>query len=362
MAAGNQQFEMTATIGGTTVGDLIGVSGTAGRAKRNSAFTISCLSVPGGISFGDDVQVSVNGALLWRGDYTGVAWSLDQGRTITLACTGILARLRRPWGGAERVYSADLTAAERVDAAVIRNLIEAYGIPAARHRIFASEWLAADGVTVENWLLGAIQPVVLNPGEPAIDLIDQIDGPPGFITYDQPTGFIDRTRNSPGYAHPTPTFTLIEGQDGVSIRRAREVGPIVNKVIFQGLTYQGIGIEGVAELDNATLQAFYPPELPNARVARTIKSDLIEYQHYCDQAAYILMQDDNRVTDGLELVLAGDPNQQLYALADTIQVQYPDAGTSSSRHRIEDISDDASFTSDGWSWTRTLRTNGGTLV
>ncbi len=369
MAAVAQAIAFSATIGGATLADLVSVSCGAGVEQKVSRATLTVLSPPGELTAGADVRVSitVNGSTstLYRGDYTGLSWSLDNGRTINLECAGIYARLARPWPGPERVYSPETTTTsdERVDAAIIRNLIEAYGLPSSRHEIFESEWIGVDGTTVEHWVLGQIQPVVLSVGEAATQLIDAIDEPPGFATYDQLTGYIQRTRHNAYYAHPfliDATFT--EGQDGVRIQRVGpSYGEIVNRWVVQGLTYEGIPLEGGDEEQNGDLDMFYPPEKRPAFIGRELQTDLLEFEHYCQQCASIKVQDTNRRTDGWEIVLAGEPTQHTLELQVTIGVNMPSLGSSGvSRHRITSIQHELS--ADPTSFVTTIRTNGGSLV
>ncbi len=368
MAAVNQTIAFSATIGGQAIQELTHVSCGAGVEQKTSRCTLTVLSPPSGLTPGADVVVSISvdgsTSTLYRGDYTGISWSLDNGRTINLECQGIYARLQRPWPGPERVYSPETTttSAERVDAAIIRNLIEAYGIPPSRHEIFESEWNSLSGA-VEHWRLGEIQPVVLSVDEPATQLIDAIDEVPGFATYDQLAGYIQRTRHNAYYAHPFLTdATFVEGQDGVRIQRlGPSYGEIVNRWVAQGLTYEGIPLEATDQAQNLDLDLFYPPEKRPAYIGKELRSDLLEYQHYCDQAAALKVQDTNRSTDGWEIVLVGEPTQHTLELQVTVAVQYASLGSSgTSRHRI--ISIQHELDANPPSFVTTIRTNGGTLV
>jgi hypothetical protein len=370
MTAVAQELAFGVTIAGAALDDVIAVSASAGVEQRFSRATITVASDPGVLLAGSDVvvTVTVNGdsATLFRGDYTGQAWTLDAGRTINIECAGILARLQRPWGGPDRVYSPETTTteAERVDAAIIRNLIEAWGIDSARHEVFESEWEDPDdpGNPPIQWILGEIEPVVLKNGESPLQLIDAIDEVPGFATYDQLTGYIQRARYNTYYSAPTVDAAWVEGQDGVRVARLGPTfGAIVNRVIVRGLTYEGIPIEAGSEAANPDLNGYYPPELQDAYVGRELASDLIEFQHFAQQAAAIQVQDTNRRTDGWEIVLAGDPQQHTLELQVTVSLDFPSLGsTGPTKHRIVSIAHELS--ADPWSFVTTIRTNGGELV
>ncbi len=370
MTAVSQAIDFAATIGGVALADVINVSASFGVEQQISRCTITVATNPGVLAAGADVVVTVTvnsvTATIFRGDHTGQAWSLDEGVTITIECEGILGRLRRPWGGPDRVYSPETTttAAERVDAAIIRNVIEAWGIASARHEIFESEWENPAGALLSpvQWILGQIQPVTLKNGEAALGLIDAIDEPPGFRTYDQPSGQIERARYNTYYSAPTVDATWLEGADGVRITRTGPMyGEIVNRVMVQGLTFENVPIEYTDEVANPDLNGYYPPEREPAYIGREIRTDLLEFQHWVTQTAIIQVQDTNRRTDGWEIVLAGDPMQHQLELQVTIAVNYASLGsTATSTHRLIALQHEIS--ADPPSFTTTVRTNGGSLV
>lgn len=374
-----QLWDLSVTIGGTDVTDIVRCSTQfkvdAGSAAGGIASaTITTATKPADFANGAEVVIMVavpeGSADRFIGDYVRTQGRLaaDGSQQWTITATGILKRLTRKYNhpAGARVYNYQLTDAERVDAAVIRNLIEAMGIDASRHEIFESEWENPDGPEEPpvQWLLGQIQDVVLEVGQAPINLIDLIDEPPGFATYDQPGGYIQRARYRDDYADLTAVdATFVEGADGVTIDRlGRDIEGIINRWTVRGRSYKGLIMEATAQAESDYIDSLYPPEMQPAYEGQSLQTDLLESQHLVTQCAAIKVQDTNHPKDGLRIVLVGHEFMLTSELQLTIGAQYTSLGIpTTSHHRIIELSDDWDC-GQAWTWTQTLGTNGGTLV
>jgi hypothetical protein len=358
----SQAIGLSAVFGATAITDLVRVACSTSWDQQVSEATLTTLSFPAGLTPGADVQVTVtiNGEshLLYRGQYVDQGRTFDGGTTVSLVCRGILGMLGEPWGGADRIYNADLTNAERHDGAVIVNLIEACGIPSSRHSIVDSVLLDSGGAP-GVWLLGAIQDVVLAAGTAPLELVNQIDEVVGYITVDQLDGFIERFENSPAGSGAGTDATFAEGTDGVRISRRRtSTHQIVNKWIVKGLTYEGVELEYTDDDTSAILDALRPGTAPNYN-ARTFQSDLMETQNHVQRVAEQRLSFFNRAQDGFEIELhTARPDIRLL---DSVTFTYSSLGVSSTATvLIKAVSIDVDLESGNAATV--LLTNGGTLA
>ena len=158
-------------VNGLRVRDVLNVQVSYGRRQGISTATVNCLTKPGGAEGSTvEIYVSLNGggaSAIYKGRLEQYSWDYYPGVT-TIECRGPLARLAMPWGAeVERVYAQGLGNGD--DAVIIRNLIEAWGIPSSLHDIESS-----------GWELGQIQELVVRKGDSFLDLINRIDNIAGL--------------------------------------------------------------------------------------------------------------------------------------------------------------------------------------
>ncbi len=329
-------------IGGREAPTVLAVQTSVGRRQKNATAQLHCLGLPPGDD-GDDVQIYVDvGAgpvLIFRGDYDTRAYSFYPG-IVTVQCTGLRARLKKKWGGPDRIYNPSLQPDE---GGLIQNLIEAAGIPASRTSIEST-----------GWVLGEIQDVIVKNGDSFGAWIDTIDELCGSVTYDQVAGQIERRRDDPVATAP-PVATLIEGVNILGIKRQRG-GPetIVNQCTVTGLTYEGIEVVQEQKATSAVLDQRQPPELRPYYQGETIKSDLIETDGRALQIATRIVGDKNRRDDHLEIQL---PLTPALRPGDGLRVTASSVGAADARLLIVDVKHDIG----GETGTTTLITNTGTL-
>src|SRR5690349_1698753 len=83
---------------------------------------------------------------IFGGELSGITWEDGPGR-VGIECRDLLARTRLPWGG------DDVEETEIDSAAMVRHILEIYGIPSSVAHIEGS-----------GWILGTIFPVTLKKG------------------------------------------------------------------------------------------------------------------------------------------------------------------------------------------------------
>lgn len=340
-----QTLACTVLVGGQNVRDVINVQTSYSRDAGISTATVNCLGGSGGDEGSAvEIYVSLNGATpsaIYKGRVEQYSWDFYPG-VRTIECRGALARLAMPWGSeVERVYAQSLGNSD--DAVIIRNLIEAWGIPNTLHDIESS-----------GWELGQINELVVRKGDSFLDLIQRIDRIAGYATFDLHDGAIYRRAQDPTGSGGVSEATFTEGENILSVRRAQDTSSIINQAIVEGFAYEGIEVTAQYEEGNGILDAFGGIGGPLYR-ATTLKDDLIETETHALEVATRLVRYGNRRTDGLELTVLFEPT---LSVGLTVTVNAPSVGASGTRLVIEDIKHAIA----GPSALTTIRTNIGELA
>lgn len=299
--ASQQLISLDVRIGGTSV-EAHEASASLGITQANSQCTISCTSMPA-ITERQEVVVFAgydgNLVQIFGGEYTGDARSYFPGR-VELTCRDRLALAQFPWAGdLDREYIA------QDDAAVIRNLLEAMGLPSFVSSIESS-----------GWTVGSINPVVCKKGDVPLNIVQSIDEVAGYRTFVKANGSIYRRRIS-GDAGATSVWTCEEGVDIISIRRRRTIEGIRNKWTVTGYSYLNVPIEQTAQASSPYIPT--PPQY----VGGTLQSELIETDAKALAVAQRLLSDSNRRSEAYELEIIGNP---LIQPGDTITVIHSQLG------------------------------------
>jgi hypothetical protein len=334
ITADYQKIALEVRVAGRKVSDVIGVDCSSGFDQANAQATLICRSRPSWAEEGAQVEVwaGYNGQTtqIFGGECSGHAWRFFPG-TIGMDCRDKLARLRYKWKGVDREYT------EEDDAAIIRNLLEAYGIPSSEANIESS-----------SWTLGVIEPVLLKAGDDAWSLIQQIDQLAGYRTYTTPQGTIIRRRVS-GSPSAGAAWHFVRGVDiHTGAQRTRNLDGIINHAIVRGLTYEDVEVFGEASAANA-----YVPD-PPAEVADEVQSNLVETDEKAEEIAQRIVGDFNRRPERLELPVIGNP---LIIPGMTVQVTHSDLEAEGALVFVEHIDHHIS----GATFTSTVRTTGGNL-
>jgi hypothetical protein len=286
IAATYQRIGFVVRVNGQQVPDVLEVAVSAGFDQINANAQLTVAQRPSWAEEGATVEVSavINGsqALLFKGELSGNQWSFAPG-TIVLDARDVLSRTRLPWGGEDRTY------ASQDDAAVIRNLLEAMGIPSSQANIESS-----------GWTLGVVQDVTLATNDVPYSLIERIDNLSGYRTFSLTSGVIVRRRVD-GRAAFNPAYTYTQGTNILSIRRRRTLDGIVNRALVEGLTYEGLAVSGTAEAANP-----YIPDPPGT-ISDRVQDDLIETDVRANLIAERIVADKNRRPDGFELDVSINP-------------------------------------------------------
>lgn len=217
-------------------------------------------------------------ARIFNGEVVGRGWSIN-GRP-QIYCQDILARLKRKWGGEERVYAG------QTDYATVQNLVEASGVDSSLTSIEGS-----------GTLLGVAQEIVLKPGDAPLQLIRAIDEASGlYKTFTRANGAVYRRPVVLG----TSAKTFSQGDNILDGSRRSDATNVVNSVIVRGLEYQAILIEATAQASSP-----YVP-YPFDYNSQTITTNLIETTEDAETvAAYVLAQL-NGLANDISLTVIGD--------------------------------------------------------
>jgi hypothetical protein len=291
IAADFQRINLQVLIAGRQVPLVVGADTSAGVSQINSQATIHLTQRPSYAVEGAscEVWVGYNSAkpeIIFRGELTGVVWEYFPG-IISLPARDALARTRMEWGGDDREYpSTD-------DAALIRNALEAMGIPSSNAHIESS-----------GWTMGVVEVVVLPSGRAFWSMIEETDTLAGYRTYTDRAGVVRRMRVS-GNVGVGAAFDYSEGVNIIKATRRRAVEGIVNKCIVTGLTYEGlqIGGPGIAEAQADNPFISDPPRY----IAQKIQSNLVEDDAKALEIAQRTVSDKNRRPEIFELEVIGNP-------------------------------------------------------
>lgn len=313
IAATYQTIGFVVRANGQQVPDVLEVSVSAGFDQINANAQLTCGQRPSWAEEGAQVEVYavLNGfqALIFKGELSNLSWSFFPG-SIVFDARDVLSRTRLPWGGADRVYT------NQDDAAVIRNLLEAMGIPSSQANIESS-----------SWTLGIVQEVILANGESPYSLIERIDSLSGYRTFSLSSGIIVRRRVD-GRASFSPAYSYSEGTNILSIRRTRGLDGIVNKALVTGLTYEGLEVTGTASAPNVSIPN------PPGTISESIQDDLIETDLKANAVAQRIVADKNRRPDGFVLDVSLNPTLQPGM---TIEITAPSVEASAARVLIANV-------------------------
>jgi hypothetical protein len=336
IAATVQRITLEARVDGRAMSGVIEASVSMGFDQANAQATIYCRTRPSWAEETKSVELwaGYNGetALIFRGELSGFAWEDGPGR-VGLDCRDLLARTRLEWQG-ETVEETEIDSA-----AMVRHILEIYGIPSSVAHIEGS-----------GWVLGTIFPVTLKKGDTGLALIQRIDALEGYRTFTDSAGVIRRMRVS-GNPGASGAFSITTAQLIDRPKRVRTLDGIVNACIVTGLTYEGltVGGEGVAE---AQAPNPYVPSPPGF-VGPPVQDDLIEDDATALAIARREVSDKNRRPEGLELTIVGDPRMQP---AMTLTVTESTLETGTANVFVEHVAHQI-----GATFTTTLKTTGGNL-
>lgn len=328
-----QKITLDVLIAGQRVNNVLECTVTMGYDQVNATATIVCATRPGQAVELASVEVwaGYNGlmAQIFWGECSGVTWEhFPTG--IALDCRDLYARTRYGWGAVDRTYTS------QDDAAIIQNLVEAYGIPVNKTSIQSS-----------NWTLGIIQDVVLETGRDGAALIAEIDDLAGYKTATTSDGVVRRRRVS-GNPAATAFWTFQEGVDILHIRRIRTEDRIANRAVIDGYEYEGVAVSGTASATNS-----YLPNPPGT-VTYQQQSNLVETDAVAGTIAARIVGDRNRRPEKLEIEAIGNPLIQPFM---TVGLVHADLEVSSARVFVEHVEHRITQSS----FTTTITTSGGNL-
>jgi hypothetical protein len=278
-------------VAGRLASGVIGVDVSMGLSQANAEATVHFKTRP---SFAEEkkpieIWAVINGKpeIIFKGVLTGIAWEYFPG-VVTLEARDKLSRLRQKWGGPDREYSS------QDSAAVVQNAVEAWGIASSETSIESSG----------EWTLGTVDPVILASGQPFWPFVEEVDRLEGYKTYTDRAGVIRRGRVS-GNVGVGSAFAYSQGQNILRCKRRRSNIDIINYCQIKGIVYQGyaIGGEGVAEAwaDNPFVDD--PPRFQGP----TIQSNLVEDNVTALAFARRMVADGNRRPETYELEVFGNP-------------------------------------------------------
>lgn len=341
-----QEIGLDVIIDGTHVSSVVaGVDVSAGLSQANAQALIHCTSRP---SVADELKTveiwySLNGGteILFRGELTGRTYQFFPDE-IALECRDLLARVRYEWGGDDRTYES------QDDAAIIRNLLEAMGIPSNAANIESS-----------SWTLGTAKAVVAPAGRAFLPLIQEIDGLAGYRTFTDRTGAILRRRVS-GAVGTGAAFSYETGDNMLSISRKIATDGIRNRAIVTGVTFLDL------QIGPATAQASNPfvPDPPKY-VGPPVQSDLIEDLPKAQEIADRLVADGNRRPEVYELRVVCNPK---LSPINVIDITAPEVDTGSGRFVVDRVAHSIRLSGGGGARvgdpmaTTTITTLGGNIV
>lgn len=286
IASLNQKIVLDVIIGGTRARNVYGADVSLGLSQVNARATLLFTSRPPRADEGASCEVwaGYNGktAQLFKGEIVERAWDYAPG-VVSVGARDLLARTRLNWAGADRTYTNE------DDAAVIRNLLEAMGIPSTVARIVSSEWT-----------LAVAQDLIAKKGEAFWRTIAEIDELAGYKTYTTSDGVIHRERVS-ALAAGTASFEYQKGINIIRARRTISLDGIANFISVDGLEYEDVPCHAEA----VDLNPYIPT--PPGTIAKSVQSDLIETPTKAQEIANRMLYDNNRRPEGMELEVFGNP-------------------------------------------------------
>lgn len=328
IASDFQRVQLDIRVAGRLLGRTIalGADVTMGLTQINAQATIHLTERPSYAEEGAAVEIwaGYNGftAPIFTGELSGVAWEYFPG-AISLDARDKLARTRLEWGGDDRIY------AEQDDAAIIRNLLEAMGIPSSEASIESS-----------GWTLGVVQEVVAAGARPFWTLIEEIDRLAGYRTWTDRTGAIFRRRVSGAVG--AGAFWEYDQETVIRCRRRRSVDGVVNKCVVTGVEYEGMAIGGPGVAEAYADNPFIPD--PPRYITEEIKSDLVETDEKAIEIAARTVADKNRRPETFEVEVVGNPLLQPLSVIHLTHSEVESGSANLVVDRVEHHIQPASFT------------------
>ncbi len=317
-----QKILLDVKIDGAPARDATGVTVSMGLTQVNATATIEGVTRPNSAEEGQSVEISAgyetpDGSgrdTIFVGEVSGLTWRYFPG-SVPIQCRDKFARLRNAWGGEDREYNS------QDDAAIIRNLLEAMGIPSSDANIESSEWT-----------LGTVEPVVARSGQPFFSLIERIDRLAGYRTFTDKNGKILRRRIS-GDVGVGTVWEYERGENIISCERSRTTQGIVNRAVVSGLNYLGLQVGGAGVAEASAANPFVPT--PPQFITEEVQDDLIESDDDAIRIAVRTVADKNRRPETYRLVVPFNPRLQP-GLA--VKITHPTLETSSgSRFLIDQV-------------------------
>jgi hypothetical protein len=332
-----QRITLQVYLGGSLNQRVTGVSVSMGLSQINASAQIQGLDRDS-VQEGQDCEILAGyndkPERIFRGEIGGLGWEYFP-LNLPIEARDIFARLRLPWGGEDREYNS------QDDATIIRNLLEAMGIPSNRANIEASDLPT----------LATVLPIFARNGQAFIGLIERIDKLAGYRTFTDRAGNILRRRVA-GNIGTGSIFTYTEGSNIISIRRERTVEGIVNQCVVTGVDFEGIVIGGVGVAEARADNPFIPT--PPTYVGDPINDDLVEDDVTALQVAKRIVADGNRRPERLNVTCVFNP----FLVPASVVTISASSVEASGRFLVDSVRHDISGTSARTSFT----TRGGALV
>lgn len=326
-------------IDGGEIRGVVGADTSAGVSQINAQATIHLTSRPGQAVEGADVEIWAgfdgDADIIFKGQLDGTTWEFFPG-VVSLPARDLLARTRYDWGGEDREYI------EQDDAAIIRNLLEAMGIPSSQAHIESS-----------GWTLGVVQSVIAPGGRAFWPLVAEIDSLAGFRTYTDRAGIIRRYQVS-GNIGIGSSFNYSNGANVIKIVRRRSLDGIVNKAVVTGLTYEGLQVGGPGVAEAQADNPFVPN--PPRYITEAIQSNLVEDDAKALEIAIRTVRDKNRRPETFEITIAGERRMQPLSI---IQIAQPELEVASGRVIVDRVQH--SIRAEPPSFQTVITTLGGTV-
>lgn len=269
-----------------------------------------------------------------RGRVTARRWSAPQ-QQLVIESRSRTDVVTKPWKG--EADGSDTEYTDQDSDAIIRNILEKYGITPADAYIEGS-----------GWTLGTIDPVLLKAGQPGWNLIREIDECERYSTFTDPAGVVRRLPKTrvPGANY---AWHFRGDVDILSASRSSSIDNVVNKVIVKGLEYEGIAFEYTAQAANEFIPN--PPEY----VSEQFESVLIESDERAGLVAVARLEDLNRKQEDYDLVVIGNP---LISPGMTVRVTCAAIGISAQQMRVVSCEDNVTI----GQYQSRLRVSGGQIA
>lgn len=268
----------------------------------NATAEIHCIQRPANVNppngMGENNTIEIwagySGSLhqVFGGFVNGTRWQFPGFPVVSFPCRDKLSIVTLPWGRANldneelegRIYD------NHTDGEVIRNILEAYGLP--------SEIASIEEAYMD---IGYYEPVVLTVGTPGWSLIEEIDNLLGWRTFTTRQGTIFRRQlyNLPGSADHTIASNIL------SFNRERTIPRIVNQIRMTGIVINGEQVQGQYRTENPDT-GFWLPDPPGT-VTQEIRSHILDDSSYASDLAEFWVAQFDRPRERYRLRTFGMP-------------------------------------------------------